>query len=198
MALPGFFKGTEMPTAGWWEALWPDPAAVLNQVGVRAGMTVIDLCSGDGWFTLQIAKIARHVVAVDIDAKLLDVARLRPTESGLTNSNFVEANAYDVGRLLPHPVDFVFLANAFHGVPERTRLARSVFDALKPGGHFAIVNWHARPREETTILGEPRGPATELRITPETTIDAVTPAGFRLSGVVELQPYHYGAVFEKP
>jgi hypothetical protein len=27
----GFFQGTEMPTAGWWEALWPDPAAVLAQ-----------------------------------------------------------------------------------------------------------------------------------------------------------------------
>jgi hypothetical protein len=23
----GFFEGTEMPTAGWWEALWPDPAS---------------------------------------------------------------------------------------------------------------------------------------------------------------------------
>lgn len=187
-----------MPTAGWWEALWPDPAEVLNQVGVRAGVTVIDLCSGDGWFTLQIAKIARHVVAIDIDAKLLDMARLRLTESGLTNCNFVEGNAYDVGKLLPHPVDFVFLANAFHGVPERTRLARSVYDALKPGGRFAIVNWHVRPREETTILGEPRGPATELRIGPETTIDAVKPAGFRSSGIVELPPYHYGALFEKP
>ena len=71
-------------------------------------------------------------------------------------------------------------------------------NALKPGGRFAIVNWHARPREETTILGEPRGPATELRITPETTIGAVTPAGFRLNGIVELPPYHYGAVFERP
>ena len=57
----GFFQGTEMPTAGWWEALWPDPAGVLASVGLRAGMDVIDLCSGDGWFTLQIAKFARHV-----------------------------------------------------------------------------------------------------------------------------------------
>ena len=23
---PGFFEATEMPTAGWWEALWLDPA----------------------------------------------------------------------------------------------------------------------------------------------------------------------------
>lgn len=198
MVLSGFFKGTEMPTAGWWEALWPDPVMVLDQVGIRAGMTVIDLCCGDGWFTLQIAKIASHVVAVDIDLKLLDVAKLRLTESGLANSVFIEGNAYDIGKLVPHPADFVFLANAFHGVPERTRLARAVADALKSGGRFAIVNWHARPREETTILGEPRGPATELRITPETTVAAVELAGFRLDRIVELPPYHYGAIFEKP
>jgi 16S rRNA C967 or C1407 C5-methylase (RsmB/RsmF family) len=63
----GFFQGTEMPTAGWWEALWPDPAVVLTAVGLRPGMDVIDLCSGDGWFTLQITKVARHVSAIDID-----------------------------------------------------------------------------------------------------------------------------------
>jgi ubiquinone/menaquinone biosynthesis C-methylase UbiE len=195
--LPGFFEGTEMPTAGWWEALWPDPAMVLNQVGIRVGMTVIDLCSGDGWFTMQIAKIVNHVVAVDIDRKLLDLTELRLAESGLTNCDFVEGDAYDIAELVPGPVDFVFLANAFHGVPDRPRLARAVANALKSGGRFAIVNWHARPREETTILGEPRGPLTELRITPETTIAAVEPAGFRLDRIVELPPYHYGAIFEK-
>lgn len=36
----GFFLGTEMPTAGWWEALWPDPAGVLSAVGLRSGMTL--------------------------------------------------------------------------------------------------------------------------------------------------------------
>jgi hypothetical protein len=44
---PEFFQGTEMPTAGWWEALWPDPAGVLTAVGIKRGMAVIDLCSGD-------------------------------------------------------------------------------------------------------------------------------------------------------
>jgi ubiquinone/menaquinone biosynthesis C-methylase UbiE len=198
VVIPGFFKGTEMPTAGWWEALWPDPAMVLNHVGVRAGMTVIDLCSGDGWFTLQIAKIASHVVSVDIDRKLLDLARLRLAESGFANCDFVEGNAYDIANLVAQPADLIFLANAFHGVPERARLARAVANTLAPGGRFAIVNWHARPREETTILGEPRGPATELRITPEATIAAVEPAGFKIDRIVELPPYHYSAIFEKP
>ena len=68
----GFFQATEMPNAGWWEALWPDPAGVLAKVGIKSGMDVIDLCSGDGWFTLQIARLARFVVAIDIDPSLLE------------------------------------------------------------------------------------------------------------------------------
>src|SRR6476659_4546843 len=79
----GFFPGTEMPTAGWWEALWPNPAGVLAAVGLRPGMGVIDLCSGDGWFTLQIAKVARHVSAIDIDPTFLEVARHRLLQSWL-------------------------------------------------------------------------------------------------------------------
>jgi ubiquinone/menaquinone biosynthesis C-methylase UbiE len=146
----GFFQGTEMPTAGWWEALWPDPAAALAAVGLRSGMDTIDLCSGDGWFTLQIAKFARHVVA-----------RHRLAESGVANCEFIAGDAYDIAKLVG-PADFVFMANAFHGVPDRARLAQAVANALKPNGEFAIVNWHKRPREETPILGEPRGPKTDL------------------------------------
>ena len=37
-AIPGFFQGTEMPNSGWWEALWPDPAAVLSATGIKPGM----------------------------------------------------------------------------------------------------------------------------------------------------------------
>ena len=196
--LQGFFEGTEMPDAGWWEALWPDPAGVLTSVGVKPDMIVMDLCSGDGWFTLQIAKLARHVVAIDIDANLLEVARHRLRESGVTNCDFVAGNAYELAQLWPHAVDFVFLANAFHGVPDRERLACSVHDALAPSGLFAVVNWHQRPREETTILGEPRGPRTELRMSPDQTIKAVEASGLKLARLVELPPYHYGAVFERP
>jgi ubiquinone/menaquinone biosynthesis C-methylase UbiE len=82
---PGFFEGTGMPDPGWWEALWPDPAGVLTKVGLKLGMEVIDLCSGDGWFTLQIAKIARHVTAIDIDRTMLETARIRLTEAGQSN-----------------------------------------------------------------------------------------------------------------
>ena len=135
-----------MPDPGWWEALWPDPAGVIRDVGVAPGMTVVDLCCGDGWFTLQLSKVARAVVAIDIDDRLLETARVRLAENGVTNCAFIAADAYDVATVVPDRADHVFLANAFHGVPDKPRLARAVHDVLKPGGMFAIVSWHARPR----------------------------------------------------
>jgi SAM-dependent methyltransferase len=191
----GFFEGTEMPTAGWWEALWPDPAGVLTAIGLRSRTDVIDLCSGDGWFTLQIAKTAHHVWAIDIDPTLLEIARHRLVENGVTNCDYITGDAYDIAKLAG-PVDFVFVANAFHGVPDHGRLAQAVGAALKPKGQFAIVNWHNRPREETRILGEPRGPKTELRISPEETIKSVEAGGLKFTKLVEIPPYHYGVVFQ--
>jgi ubiquinone/menaquinone biosynthesis C-methylase UbiE len=193
----GFFTGTEMPDPVWWEALWPDSARVLEQVGVMPGMTVIDLCSGDGWFTLQIARIARKLIAIDIDGKLLETARVRLRKSGLARCRFVEGDAYDIVKLVTEAVDFVFLANVFHGVPDKPRLSRVIRSVLKPGGLLAIVNWHARPREETTVLGQPRGPARELRMTPDAVRQAVEPAGLAFVRLVEIPPYHYGGIFAK-
>ncbi|HVQ68494.1 MAG TPA: hypothetical protein VMT08_13450, partial [Bradyrhizobium sp.] len=67
--------------------------------------------------------------------------------------DFVAGDAYELAALVARPVDFVFMANAFHGVPDRPRLARAVLATLGPAGHFAIVNWHQYPREKTTVLG---------------------------------------------
>ncbi len=185
-----------MPDPGWWEALWPDPANVLMRAGIEPGMTVIDLCCGDGWFTLPMARIARHVFAIDIDRSLLDVARARLSEAGIENVDLIEANAYDIDKLPKMRADYVFMANAFHGVPDPPRLARGVAAVLVPRGKFAVINWHRRPREETVVLGVPRGPETALRISPEETIAAVEAGGLRAVNVVEIPPYHYAAIFE--
>ena len=74
---PAFFEGTEMPTAGWWETLWPEPARVLEAVGLKRNMDAVDLCCGDGWFTSEMAKVARRVLAIDLDRNMLAAARDR-------------------------------------------------------------------------------------------------------------------------
>jgi hypothetical protein len=76
-------------------------------------------------------------------------------------------------------------------------MARAVNAALVPSGRFAVVNWHQRPREQTVILGEPRGPKTELRVSPQQTIEAIELADLKFSQLVDVPPFHYGAIFER-
>ncbi len=196
----GFFPATSMPDPDWWHALWPRPGQVLADLGITPGMEMaVDLCCGDGLFTAPLTRLARHVVAIDIDPRMLELAREHVVLAGNAAAcDFIRGDAYDLARMLCRPADLVLIANTFHGVPEKPRLARAAAAVLKPGGCFAVVNWHRRPREETTVLGQPRGPRTEMRMTPEEVAAAATEAGLRPVRVVELPPYHYGAICEKP
>ena len=101
----------------------------------------------------------------------------------------------ELSRLPGAPADHVLIANIFHGVPDKTALAREVKMALKPGDRFAVVNRHFLPREETTVLDQPRKPSSELRMSPERTRAVVEPTGFTLETLIELPPYHDGAIF---
>ena len=186
-----------MPTAGWWETLWPNPARLLEAVGLEPGVDAVDLCCGDGWFTSEMAKVAHRVLAIDIDRNMLDLARDRLTKAGTTNCELVQGDAYELTTLAGGLVDFVLMANAFHGVPDQPRLAQIAHKTLKSGGRFAVVNWHQRPREETTILREPRGPKTGLRMSPEQTIKSVEAGSLIFAELVELPPYHYAVIFER-
>jgi SAM-dependent methyltransferase len=186
-----------MPDSDWWQALWPDPTAVLRAVGVGAGMGAVDLCCGNGYFTAPMCRLVYpgETWAFDLDADLLGQAigacRDQP------NFHAVLGDARDLPRHVGNQMDFVFIANTFHGVPDTLGLSWAVCDSLKPGGRFAIVNWHRRPREETLVLGQPRGPDTVLRMAPTDVCRVVEPAGFTLSVVVDVGPYHYGAVFRR-
>ena len=193
----GFFPATSMPDADWWEALWPDPEKLLREMGIAPGMVVVDLCCGDGLFTAPLGHIADRVYAIDIDPDLLNRAQALMAAAGVHNVRFIVADAMNVATVVPECVDYIFLANTFHGVPDKPGLARAVAAILKPKGLFGVVNWHRRPREETLVLGKPRGPRTEMRIEAREVAVLVKPASLALSRIIELPPYHYGAVFVK-
>ncbi len=184
-----------MPDPEWWEALWPQPKQVLIALGIRSDMEVVDLCCGDGLFTAPLALMSQRVIGIDIDRGMLAVTQDRLKAIGATNCELIEGDAYAIAELVSHPIDYVLIANTFHGVPDKLRLARGVAAILKPDGYFAVVNWHRRPREQTIVLGQPRGPKTDMRLEPSDVAETVEPAGFALTDVIELPPYHYGAIF---
>lgn len=185
-----------MPDRDWWQGLWPDPVRVLTLIGITPGMTVIDLCCGDGYFTAPLSRLTNgSVYAVDLDPAMLTLTQQELQRIGAPPCRLVEGDAFEMASLVPEKVDYVLLANTFHGVPDKTALAKVVRSVLKDKACFGIINWYPKPREETPVLGKPRGPATELRMSPEAVRAVVEPAGFMLQRIVDLPPYHYGAIF---
>ncbi|MER9758490.1 class I SAM-dependent methyltransferase [Mesorhizobium sp. M0138] len=196
--MSAIFPATSMPDRDWWTALWPDPAGLLLSLGVAPGMTVLDLCCGDGYFTAPLAKIVDgRVYALDLDPAMIEMARAEAEQEGVSVLKWIIADAGEISRLIPEKLDLVLIANTLHGVPDQPGLIQAVAKTLRLGGVFAIVNWHPVPREQTTVLGHPRGPKTDMRMPPEAVRAVVEPAGFHLITLIDLPPYHYGMTFER-
>ena len=193
MTLGGLFPTTAMPDRAWWHELWPDPDKVIHLLGIASKDVVLDVGCGDGYFTAAIARHARKVIGLDLDPDLLATARSSCEHLG--NCDWLLGDAMQLPQLVSVKVDYVLIANTFHGAPDKTGLAREVAAVSKHGARLAVVNWHARPREQTTVLGKPRGPATELRMTPADVQRVIEPAGFQVNQVIELPPYHYAEIF---
>lgn len=189
------FQNTGHPDRDWWRALWGDPADTLDALGIDGG-SLVDLCCGDGYFTVEAARRCDPVYGVDLDADLLADLETRTRDADCTVDT-VQADARDLAAVVPGPVDTVLLANTFHGVPDQHALAAAVHDTLVDDGRFVVVNWHDAPPQETTVLGDPRGPPQDLRVTPDATRAAVEPAGFTADAVVDLNDSHYGITFRR-
>ena len=197
----GRFRNTGQPDWDWWGRVWPTPGATLRALGVASGDAVAEIGSGNGYFALPAARVTDPgtVYAVDVDADLLAELDDLAVAQGIENIRPVEGDARDLATLLPERVDVGLLLNAFHGVPEPEAFAAGIAEALAPNGRFVVVNWRDRPREETRIAGKPRGPPTDLRVSPAETREVIEGAAgdLTLAREVDLPPFHYGLVFER-
>jgi SAM-dependent methyltransferase len=171
----------------------------LQKLGVPRGETSVDLCSGDGYFTAPLSRLAvpGRVYALEIDPEMVERAREYLAVCGGGNCIVIEDDARRLAAHVPEPVAFTLITNTFYGILalDRRELIHKSYQVLRPGGLFAIINWHPLPSEQTPVLDEPRGPPTQMRMSIEQTRAAVEPEGFELQRIVELPPYYYGMVF---
>src|SRR4051812_32759660 len=64
--------------------------ALVRRIGIKPGMKVLDLGSGEGTTALPAAKLGAEVTGIDIASNLVAAGNRRAAEAGLTNCHFEE------------------------------------------------------------------------------------------------------------
>ncbi|HVY87810.1 MAG TPA: hypothetical protein VG942_03030 [Hyphomonadaceae bacterium] len=164
-------------------------AAVLDISGIRPGWKVADLMQGAGYFTrLFVAKVgpAGKVYAWSPDAfmkakpalyddSLNVLQRAYPTQIVTMRSSFDDL-------VFPEKLDLIFTSQNYHDLhmkvfPEglAAEMNRKVYDSLKPGGIYLVVDHVANPDTADA-------PNTVHRIDPAVLRKEIEAAGFKFDG----------------
>lgn len=123
--------------------------AFLDAADVRTGDHVLDIGCGNGETTREAAALAPsgRVVGVDLSTRMLEQARRRAEEAGLSNVELLQADA----QIHPFPPGSFDLAisrtgTMFFGDPVAafTNIGR----ALRPGGRLVTLVWQGVERNE--------------------------------------------------
>ncbi|MBK8010973.1 MAG: class I SAM-dependent methyltransferase [Deltaproteobacteria bacterium] len=149
---------------------WQMPDAVLRAMNIEAGMTVVDLGTGTGYFLPYLSEAvgtAGRVLALDVEPNLVEYARARATRESLENVRVALIGTNDPG-LAAASVDRILVVNTWHHIEHRAAYAEKLRAALKPGGALHIVDF---------TKASPDGPPVELRLEPRQVIEEVLGVG---------------------
>jgi ubiquinone/menaquinone biosynthesis C-methylase UbiE/biotin operon repressor len=114
-------------------------------------MTIADLGAGDGTFSLLLAQRAKHVIAVDSSARMLEVGREQAARHGIEN---VELRQGDMEEppIEDAAVDLVFFSQSLHHALHPERAVRQAFRILRPDGRIVILDLSKHRFEEAREL----------------------------------------------
>ena len=173
------------------------PLETLEFFGLEDDMTVIELLPGGGWYTRVLAPVLRDNGKLYVAMGTNRVRDRVLTEPGFEKVEVLETTAnihrpegsrfyalepFDFGVT---DVDMVLTFRNVHnfGAEHRAILNRQVFDTLRPGGLYGVVDHTARHME-------PPNPENRRRIDPVVVIKEMLDVGFEFVGYSDL---HYRA-----
>ena len=154
------------------------PAEVLNFAGIGAGMTVLEISAGAGWYTEVLSAAVGsggHVIAENsprFEERVGDAAHARAERLGNVEVRFV-----DVASLgMSNEVDAAFTALNLHDSANRSDEAgmaflTGIYAALVPGGVLGFVDHVGIAGQDNQALH---------RIEKATAIEMLTRAGFEI------------------
>jgi ubiquinone/menaquinone biosynthesis C-methylase UbiE len=115
--------------------------SILQRVGLREGMTVMDLACGPGIVTGLLARMAAPgmVTGIDLNETLLDEAQAFAAAEGVENVRFRQGDVYALDEPHGH-YDFIYARFLFQHLAEPQKALEQVLPLLKPGGKLCVLD----------------------------------------------------------
>ncbi|MFZ2099160.1 MAG: methyltransferase domain-containing protein [Oricola sp.] len=148
------------------------------------GKAVLDIGCGAGG--IDIALVANHragyVTGIDVEDTVIEHARMRIAEAGLSDRIGLVKVAPGPLPFPPNTFDIVFSKDSIVHIPDKHALMREVFRVLRPGGWFVASDW---------LIGHDGEPSEAMKLyiaaegldfgmaSPNRYLDALHKAGFR-------------------
>jgi ubiquinone/menaquinone biosynthesis C-methylase UbiE len=114
------------------------PSGLIQKLGINPNDFVMDFGCGPGYFTIELAKEAKSVVAVDLSPEMLKKAQRKAENAGVKNIRFLQSDGKTI-QLNDNQVDLILLVTVFHEVSDSETVLKEFGRILKPTGKLAIV-----------------------------------------------------------
>jgi len=145
-------------------ALFQEPIAAANKIGIVEGQKVADIGAGLGYFTIPAAIIvgrAGFVYSVEPDPARSDRIRSRVASEGLENVRVLTTGAEQLREITSNSVDLAFSAFSIHHFADKQAGLAEIRRILRSGGRFyvwdrvpSVIMRHGTRPEELDRLSE--------------------------------------------
>ena len=164
---------------------------LLKALPVKAGMTVVDLGAGSGYYTFPLAKKVGpkgKVLAVDIQKEMLDLIESRKKSRGVENIETILGTVTDP-KLPVGKVDLILMVDVYHEFSHPFEMTEAMVKALAPKGLLVFVEYRL---EDDNVPIKLVHKMTEKQVIKEMKLHAL-----RHVKTMDFLPWQHVILFEK-
>ena len=150
-----------------------------------------DIGAGTGYLVAHLSRAVGQggeVIAIDVETSMIEYLAKRKGELGPATISPRKVSA-ESPALKASSVDGAVTLNTWHHIGSRRSYAEKVFEGLKPGGRFVVVEFE---------VDADQGPPESMRLEPEVVLEELRGAGFEAEQIEEAMPRHYMIVGTRP
>jgi ubiquinone/menaquinone biosynthesis C-methylase UbiE len=163
---------------------WQDPKKILEDIGLRKGLTFMDIGCGNGYFIFpasEIVGITGKVYGLDINQQSIKNIKQKAQKEELKNIILKSGKAEDF-IFCENCADIVFFSIVLHDFENPIKVLTNAMKMLKSSGKLINLDWK---KEQMDI-----GPPFSIRFSKETAIRLIEKTNFKVEGI-RMNTHHY-------